>query len=60
MSDRMTIVGSDGKDRYVIDETNNVTDLRYCHCPADLKAPTMVTPGEPNTCLVCGLPIKDI
>lgn len=56
LADKMTIVGTDGKAKFVLDENNHITDLRtYCSCvdTQDLKII-----AEQPVCLYCELPIR--
>jgi len=54
--DKMTIVGQDGKAKFVLDEENKITDLRdHCECAEEGRPEQR--DGEQRKCLVCGMPI---
>lgn len=54
--DKMTILGSDGRAKYVVAENNTVVDLRdHCTCVGEGRPEQR--DGEQRVCLICGLPI---
>lgn len=59
MSDKMTILGTDGKAKYELGPDNSITDLRnYCTCHLDGRPEQR--DGEQRICLICNLPIIQI
>lgn len=55
--DKMTIVGNDGKAKYELNDSNQITDLRdVCTC-SDKGRPEQ-RDGERRVCLICGHTIK--
>lgn len=52
MADKMTIIGKDGKERFVVDENNRVQDLLHCQCK-----PGIVDSDSDSICRSCGKPI---
>lgn len=49
---KMIIMGSDGKPRYELDDSNNITNLReYCTCSEEYRPEQR--DGEKRVCLIC-------
>lgn len=56
--DKATIVGSDGKAKYVLGDDNSITDLKdQCTCTLKFDGVPYEVDNEQRVCLVCGLKI---
>lgn len=59
MSDKVTIVGKDGKPKYELTPNNDLVDfLGPCCCPEENRPEKQ--DGEIRICLICNLPIRSI
>jgi hypothetical protein len=62
--DKMTIIGTDGKPKYILTEDNTVIDMRlYQHCSCSASSIRFTNPikpykikGDEKTCPICNKP----